>query len=173
MWGWHRLADGWAASVVAAAGIEPGDIVVDVGAGDGALTVHLLAAGAQVIAVELHPGRREALRHRFSELPVVVVNADASRMRWPRRRFKVVANPPYAATVALVRQLLSPHVRCESADLVLQRRMVRTLIERPPTRLAGTGCELTLERGLRVPRWAFQPPVAVDSAVLRIRRKAR
>jgi len=39
--------------------------VLDVGAGQGALTGPLIQAGARVIAVELHPGRAEALRRRF------------------------------------------------------------------------------------------------------------
>lgn len=45
---------GW---FVEAAGVRGGDLVVDLGAGTGALTRPLLAAGARVLAVELHPGR--------------------------------------------------------------------------------------------------------------------
>jgi 23S rRNA (adenine-N6)-dimethyltransferase len=64
-WGWHRLADDWAARVVAAADVRPGELVLDIGAGQGALTRPLIKAGVRVIAVELHPGRAEALRRRF------------------------------------------------------------------------------------------------------------
>ena len=56
-WGWHRLADEWAARVVAAADVRPGELVLDIGAGTGGLTGYLARAGARVVAVELHPGR--------------------------------------------------------------------------------------------------------------------
>ena len=45
-WGWHRLADDWAERIVAAAGIRPGELVLDIGAGHGALTGPLVRAGA-------------------------------------------------------------------------------------------------------------------------------
>jgi 23S rRNA (adenine-N6)-dimethyltransferase len=127
-WGWHRLSDDAAARVVAAAGISPGDLVVDVGAGDGALTVPLLRAGARVVAVELHPGRCEILRARFADEPVTVVRADARRYRWPRRPFQVVANPPYDLWAALLRSLLGRDSRLVAADVVLQRRVVRRIV---------------------------------------------
>jgi 23S rRNA (adenine-N6)-dimethyltransferase len=70
-WGWHRLADEWAARVVAAAAIRPGELVFDLGAGTGALTGHLVQAGARVVAVELHPGRAATLRRRFPDITVL------------------------------------------------------------------------------------------------------
>ena len=56
-WGWHQLADGWARWLVERADVEPHDLVLDVGAGTGAITRHLVDAGARVVAVELHPAR--------------------------------------------------------------------------------------------------------------------
>ena len=64
-WGWHRLSDDWADTIVADAGIRPGEVVLDVGAGSGALTAALVRARARVVAVELHPARAEQLRCRF------------------------------------------------------------------------------------------------------------
>jgi 23S rRNA (adenine-N6)-dimethyltransferase len=161
-WGWHRLVDEWAARVVAEAGVRPGELVVDVGAGHGALTAHLLDASARVIAVELHQGRAEYLRERFSEATVVV--ADARSMRWPRRPFRVVANPPYGASTALLRVLLAPRSQLIAADLVLQRAVVR--------RHAGqTIRRWRLSAGLSLPRSAFRPVPRVDSAVLVVRKR--
>src|SRR5258705_7761497 len=91
-WGWHPLVDEWAARVVADASIRPGELVVDLGAGTGPLTRHLLLAGARVLAVELHPGRVRALRERCPAATVIEV--DARDFRWPNRPFRPVASPP-------------------------------------------------------------------------------
>ena len=161
-WGWHRLADDWAARVVAAAGIRPGELVLDIGAGQGALTGPLVQAGARVIAVELHPGRAERLRQRFPQ--ITLVHADARTLRLPRQPFRVVASPPYGITADLLSLLLAPGSRLVAADLVLQRAAVRKYAGR-----RVRGCRIT--QGLAVPRRAFSPPPRVDSAVLVIRRR--
>jgi 23S rRNA (adenine-N6)-dimethyltransferase len=145
--------------------------VVDVGAGDGALTVPLLEAGARVMAVELHPGRCEILRARFADELVTVVEADARRYRWPNRPFRVVANPPYDLWAALLRALLGRDSRLLSADVVLQRRVVRRIVSGTAWAHRG-GRGYVFERGLTVPRSAFRPRPRVDSAVLRIRRRS-
>jgi 23S rRNA (adenine-N6)-dimethyltransferase len=142
-----------------------------VGAGDGALTVPLLRAGARVVAVELHPGRCEILRVRFADEPVTVVRADARWYRWPRRPFQVVANPPYDLWAALLRSLLGRDSRLVAADVVLQRRVVRRIVSAGAASAHRRGRGYVFERGLAVPRTAFRPPPRVDSAVLRIRRR--
>lgn len=171
LWGWHRLSDQWAERIVHAAAIQPGELVLDIGAGDGALTSHLVTAGARVIAVELHPGRRQLLRRRFAEQPVTVVAADAAKLRLPRRQFRVVANPPYAVSSALLRELLSRGSRLHSADLVLQRWVVQRFADGRAPGASRWTLDFALHRGLSVPRTAFRPPPRLDSAVLVIRRR--
>ena len=122
-WGWHRLQPDAARHVVRRAGIAPGDLVVDLGAGRGALTAALVAAGAHVVAVEVHPGRLADLRDRFAGRPVTVVDADIDRLRLPRRPFRVVANPPWALAET-VRAALLRSPALVRADLVLPRWLV-------------------------------------------------
>jgi 23S rRNA (adenine-N6)-dimethyltransferase len=162
-WGWHRLDDAWAARVVAAAEVRPGELVLDIGAGTGALTGHLVRAGARVVAVELHPGRAALLRRRFPG--VTVVEADARSIPLPGSTFRVVANPPYGITADLLHLLLAAGPRLRAADLVLQRAAVRKYATRHKPRTHR------LSAGLTVPRHAFRPPPRVDSAVLLIRRR--
>jgi 23S rRNA (adenine-N6)-dimethyltransferase len=162
-WGWHRLDDEWAARVVAAAGVRPGELVLDIGAGTGALTGPLVRAGARVVAVELHPGRAAVLRERFPQ--ITVIQADALSLRLPGRPFRVVACPPYGITAGLIGLLLEAGPRLVAADLVLQRAVVR--------RHAGQRAPKAhrISTGLVVPRRAFRPPPRVDSAVLIVRRR--
>lgn len=169
-WGWHPLVDEWAARIVADARVGPGELVVDLGAGEGALTAHLVAAGARVVSVELHPGRVLLLKERFASDEVTVVRCDIAAFRLPRRPFRVVASPPYAMSSAVVQSLLAPSSRLVAADLVLQRAVVRRLCE---GRAPGAGRwlrEFDVRSGRALPRRAFSPPPRVDSTVLVVRR---
>jgi 23S rRNA (adenine-N6)-dimethyltransferase len=150
---------------VAEAGVRPGELVIDIGAGAGALTGPLVAAGARVLAVEPHPGRAAGLRRRFAGAEVTVIESQAAELRLPRRAFRVVASPPYAISSPLLRMLLAPGSGLVGADLVLQRAVVRRQVAQ------GGGRRFALRAGLALPRRAFRPPPRVDSAVLVIRRR--
>ena len=163
-WGWHPLVDEWAARVVAEANPRRGELVIDVGAGQGALTAHLVDAGAKVLAVEAHPRRAQQLRDRFGRA-ITVVEADALDLRLPHRPFRVVASPPYGISSPLLRLLLAPRSNLVTAHLVLQRAVVRRFAAQPQRHWA-------LSEGLALPRKAFRPPPQVDSSILVIRRRS-
>ena len=99
-WGFHQLDPRWAQRLVADADISPGAVVLDVGAGTGAITDPLVRRGARVVAIEVHPGRARLLRQRFGSA-IVVVQADAADLRLPRHPYDVVANPPFGITTGL------------------------------------------------------------------------
>ncbi|WP_130384536.1 rRNA adenine N-6-methyltransferase family protein [Kribbella sp. VKM Ac-2569] len=170
-WGWHPLDSRWAQRVVDAAGIKPGELVLDVGAGLGALTAPLVRAGARVVAVELHPGRADRLRRRFADAPVTVVRADAGDLRLPSRPFRVVSSPPYNISTLLLKRLLSPGSRLVSADLVLQRQLANRWVRGDAPGANRWFRHYDPSLGLRLPRKAFTPPPHVDSAVLVLRKR--
>jgi 23S rRNA (adenine-N6)-dimethyltransferase len=150
--------------------------VLDLGAGDGSLTWPMLARGARVLAVELHPSRLDDLRRGQSALEagagavgaLTIVARDLRDLWMPGRPFRVVSSPPYAMTAAIIRTLMTSD-RMRSADLVLQRGAALGFHERglkgPHARRYRT------ELGLRVPRHAFTNRPPGDSLVLQIRHR--
>ena len=172
-WGWHRLSSEAAQRLVSSAGIRPGDLVLDIGAGTGAITAPLVAAGARVVAVELHPGRAQALRSRFAQASVIVVQADAADLRLPRRPFRVVANPPFAVTSRLLRRLLVGGNQLVCADLVLDQHAAARWADGQVRGSHRWMATFDLQIAQRLPRSAFIPRPTVDAVVLHIERRAR
>jgi 23S rRNA (adenine-N6)-dimethyltransferase len=170
-WGWHELAERWARQIVDDAGIAPGDLVLDIGAGIGGLTAPLVAAGARVVAVELHPVRVRVLRRRFADAGVVVVQADASDLRLPRRPFRVVANPPFALTTALLKRILQQGSALESAHVVVPRHVARRWVGLHAPGAHRWQRVYAPSIGRAVPARAFRPPATQPVQVLHLRRR--
>jgi 23S rRNA (adenine-N6)-dimethyltransferase len=173
-WGLHQLDSRWAAKLVADANVHPGDLVIDVGAGYGAITASLVSCGARVIAVELHRSRAAWLREEFCTDPVVVVVADAADLRLPTRPFRVVANPPFASTVGLLRRLTAPGSRLVRADLLVPSHVARRWTSPTAPGAGRWAREFVTWSAGPIPRQAFSPPSpgAVELLVVE-RRTAR
>lgn len=166
-WGWHRLRPEWADTLVRDARIRPGQLVVDLGAGDGVITAALVRAGARVLAVELHPARVDQLRRRFDGVDTVrVLELDLLAFRLPARPFRVVANPPWSLAKPVIRLLTAPSSRLAGGQLLLQRRLVADVAARGTP---GPGRRhFDCRSGRAVPRSAFQPAPPHPAAVLDI-----
>lgn len=174
--GAHFLRDrAVAAELVRRAGVRPGDLVLDLGAGSGAITAPLAVAGARVLAVERDAGLTRYLERRFAAGQVTVVHGDLLRVPLPRRPYRVVASVPFAVTAALLRRLLDdPRSMLERADLLVEWGLARRLAAPRPRDLATAWWagrfDLRLER--RVPAACFRPPPRVDAAHLAVRPRA-
>jgi 23S rRNA (adenine-N6)-dimethyltransferase len=161
-----------------AATVVPGELVVDLGAGTGALTIPLAEAGARVVAVEADPVWAAKLSDRLAALGlgdvVEVVGGDILTVPLPSDPYRVVASPPYGITTRLSRRLLDrPEHGPYRADLLLQWEVARKRSQMPPTTLLSTmwspWWEMTLVE--RVPRSAFSPVPRVDAGWLAVRRR--
>ena len=162
-WGYHRLSDEWARRIVLAADIGPTDLVLDIGAGAGALTFPLALTGARVIAVELNASRAAQLRERCTG-DVKVVTADAVSLALPRRPFRVVANPPFAVSTSIIKDLTRRGSQLIGADLVLPWYVTKRWAATRSPRWDFTP-------GMGVPPAAFRPSATCDARVLQIRRR--
>jgi 23S rRNA (adenine-N6)-dimethyltransferase len=173
--GQHFLRPALAAELVAAAGVRPDELVLEVGAGFGRLTDPLRRAAGRVIAVELDPGLAAALRRRLAGDPgVTVIHGDALALPLPGEPFRVVGNVPFGISTALLRRLLDdPASPLAAADLIVQDGLARKRAAPRPSTLLSLGWlpwwELRMERVL--PRGGFEPPPAVDAALLAVRRR--
>lgn len=179
-----RLADGQhflrsprlAAELVAAAEVRPGEVVLEPGAGFGRLTAPLLAAGARVLAVELDPRLADRLRRRFSGREIHVTAGDVLAFRLPAEPYRVLGNLPFSVSTALLRRLLAdPAAPLERIDVIVEHGLAaKRARPRPSTLLSATWgpwWRLELERVL--PAAGFDPPPAVDAAVLVIHRRGQ
>jgi len=178
-WGQHFLRDASVhAAIVAAAGLGPEDRVVEIGAGLGTLTAHLLETGAEVWAIERDRDLCQVLRAELGEHPRFVLHeADAVRFDYTTaagsRPPKIVGNLPYHLTGPLLFRLLEAHAVTGSWVVMIQKEVADRLCAKPGSKVYG-GITAALSRvrdivGIaHVPPGAFLPPPRVDSSVIRL-----
>jgi len=174
--GQHFLRDpGIARAIVDVADPGPRDLVVEVGAGEGALTAELARRAGRLIALEIDPALAARLRARLPG--VEVVEADARRWgygalaRPPGGRVLVVGNLPYGASKPILAALLAARAAIDRIVVMLQQEVAERVAAAPGSRAYGTLSVLTqlycdVRIVLRVPPGAFRPPPKVDSAVV-------
>ncbi|MEM6750736.1 MAG: 16S rRNA (adenine(1518)-N(6)/adenine(1519)-N(6))-dimethyltransferase RsmA [Planctomycetota bacterium] len=181
--------------VIAAAGLSPGEAVLEVGPGTGALTGRLLEAGAKVVAVELDRGLAGLMRGAFeAEIdegrltliegdvlagkravsPAVVEAVDAVR---GGGSFQLVANLPYGCASPVLAILASEVPAMRGAVAMIQKEVADRLTAAPGgkafgplTAMVGAFCEV--KRVAVVPPGSFWPAPKVHSAVVRLERRA-
>jgi 23S rRNA (adenine-N6)-dimethyltransferase len=175
--GAHFLHDrALTARLVRASGACDGSLVLDLGAGRGAITGALARAGARVIAVERDARLAAGLRRRFEgHQRVGVVEADLLALPLPRREFLVVASPPFSLTTALCRRLLGdPAVQLAGAELILGWGAARWLASPRPRdeQTAWWAARYQLRLAQPVSRRSFVPPPRADAAWLSVRPRA-
>ncbi len=164
--------------IVALAGIQPGDRVLEVGPGLGVLTEALLGAGARLTAVELDRDLAAALEDRLGASiesgALRLVQGDATTLDLdtllPGDGWVCAANLPYnVGTRILIRMLERPGT-FRRLVVMLQREVIERLAAPPGSGDRGSLSVFTQSRAevrvaLRVPPGAFHPPPKVESAV--------
>lgn len=157
------------------ANISNQDTVLDIGAGKGFLTVHLLKIANNVVAIENDTALVEHLRKLFSDARnVQVVGCDFRNFAVPKFPFKVVSNIPYGITSDIFKILMFESLgNFLGGSIILQLEPTQKLFSRklynPYTVFYHTFFDLKLV--YEVGPESFLPPPTVKSALLNIKRK--
>src|SRR3990167_9397419 len=106
--------------MVEAAQIQKGESVIEIGPGKGILTAELVAAGAQVTAIELDRDMIVFLKQRFGQT-ISLCEGDALSIPLPAQSYKVVANIPYNITSPFLLRYLTAENKPTRLILLLQK----------------------------------------------------
>ncbi|HEU4928833.1 MAG TPA: 16S rRNA (adenine(1518)-N(6)/adenine(1519)-N(6))-dimethyltransferase RsmA [Candidatus Krumholzibacteria bacterium] len=174
---------GIAARIVDAAGIAPGDAVVELGPGRGVLTRLIAERGARLIALELDRGLVDELRAEFAGSPrVEIVSADFTKVSLGAllserglNRCVLIGNIPYHLTRdVLFDFLVDEYGTISRAVIMVQREVGDRIASKPGSRSYGIPSVVLqslyeIDVVARAGAGAFQPPPKVASIVLAFR----
>ena len=162
--------------IVRAIDPQPGQRLVEIGPGLGALTGPLLQAIKQMDAIELDRDLVPKLADRFGER-LHLHNADALKFDFGQlareHRLRVVGNLPYNISTPLIFHLLEQAQYVQDMHFMLQKEVVDRLAASPGGGDYGRLSVMVQQRCrvehlFNVPPGAFHPPPKVVSAIVRL-----
>ncbi|WP_173166339.1 16S rRNA (adenine(1518)-N(6)/adenine(1519)-N(6))-dimethyltransferase RsmA [Phytohabitans suffuscus] len=170
--------------IVAAAALDPDDVVVEVGPGLGSLTLGLLPAARHVHAVEIDPVLAGALpstvgAHTGPHAQLTVHHADALRVTAAEldpAPTALVANLPYNVAVPVVLHLLAELPTLRHGLVMVQKEVADRLVAGPGSKVYGVpsvklAWYATARNAGRVPPSVFWPVPNVDSGLVAFTRR--
>lgn len=167
-------------AIASDAGIEKGDVVVEIGAGAGTLTKALCQRAKKVIAFEIDASLKGVLESTLKGVDNVelifsdILKADREELR---KRvggdFKVVANLPYYITSPVLFYFLESDLPLRSVTVMVQKEVAERMVAKCDTPEYGVLSLSVQSRGKAtvtriVGKEMFYPRPSVDSAVVRI-----
>lgn len=165
------------ARIVDAVQPQPGDTVVEIGPGLGALTGRFLERAGRLHVVEIDRDLAERLRTRFAPDQLVVHEGDALEFDFAAlksdRPLKIVGNLPYNISTPLLFHLARFADDVAEMHFMLQKEVVDRMVAEPGGKDYGRlsvmlQVRFRMERLFVVPPDAFDPAPKIDSAVVRM-----
>lgn len=178
--GQHWLEDKKALQdIVAFSGLEAEDTVLEIGPGTGTLTDEILAAGAEVVALEFDEERVPALTRAYKtndKIRIVQGDIRSFDLSSLPSNYKIVANIPYYLTANLMRKLTDDVHKPASATLLVQKEVAQRLAARPgDLSMLAVFVQFCyeVELGQVVKAELFTPPPKVDSQVVKLTKREK
>ena len=175
--GQHFLTDGAILdAIVDAIDPKPGEALVEIGPGLGAMTDPLVARCEKLTVIELDRDLAARLRRR-PELEVIesdVLQVDIRALAQRRgQKLRIVGNLPYNISTPILFHLLEYVDQVQDQHFMLQKEVVDRMAAVPGNKDYGRLSVMLqwrygIESVLDVPPDAFEPPPRVDSAVVRM-----
>ena len=173
---------GIAAKIVAKAKLSPGDTVLEIGAGLGALTIPLARSVQEVYAVETDRRivpllRTELLAAGLGNVKIVtqdILQFDiAALAEQADRRLTVMGNLPYHISSQVLVQLIKHRQWIDRAVLMYQKELAQRLMALPGTKRYGRltvmlNYAASVERLIELTADQFFPKPKIDSTVLKV-----
>ena len=185
--GQHFLTGLWAAHTLAeAVNVRPGETILEIGPGKGALTRELIATGARVVAVEKDPtlvlGLRETFKRELASQQFELIERDVrdfapQSSKLEAGSYVIAANIPYYITGEIIRQFLETPAQPRAMAILIQKEVAdRIMGKATGNRQQAKESILSLSVKAygtpkiiaKVSRGNFSPPPNVDSAILLI-----
>jgi 16S rRNA (adenine1518-N6/adenine1519-N6)-dimethyltransferase len=179
--GQHFLHDpGVIRRIVDAVAPEPGQRVVEIGPGRGALTWNLLQRAQALDVIEIDRDLAQALAHDARATPSLrvhvqdVLDTDFLKLRGAGAPLRIVGNLPYNISTPLMFHLLKQHAAVADMHFMLQKEVVDRITAKPHTKNYGrltvmVAAAAEAEALFDVGPGAFTPPPKVWSAIVRLR----
>ena len=177
--GQHFLADGFIVdAIVDLIDPLPGQALVEIGPGTGALTWPLLQRCGALTVIELDRDLAARLRNQGAGLTVIeadVLRVDiAALAQAAGRPLRLVGNLPYNISTPILFHLLDAAAWVQDQHFMLQKEVAQRMAAAPGGKDYGRLSVMLqwryrIETVLDVPPQAFEPPPKVDSAIVRMR----
>jgi 16S rRNA (adenine1518-N6/adenine1519-N6)-dimethyltransferase len=165
--------------IVEAINPQPGESLVEIGPGRGALTEPLLEVCEQLDAIEIDRDLAAELRTIFAGRGLVLHEADALRFDFPAlaatrgRRLRVIGNLPYNVSTPLLFHLLEARTAIIDLHIMLQKEVIDRICAEPGNAAYGRLTVMLAPWVVAEPLFdvgpgAFRPAPKVWSAVARL-----
>jgi 16S rRNA (adenine1518-N6/adenine1519-N6)-dimethyltransferase len=174
--GQHFLHDpGVLQRIVEAIDPTPGDAIVEIGPGEGALTRPLIERIGHLTAIEIDRDLAAGLAQEFSSERLTVVSADVLDFDFSvlPSRLRIVGNLPYNISTPILFHLANYAGQVRDMHFMLQREVVQRMVAKHSTPDYGRlsvmlQTRFNMHKLFNVAPGAFRPPPKVESAVVRL-----